>query len=185
MLADEPPGEAHRRRPGHPEGSAGSRPGLPPAPQTALAAYSFIYPLLTENAGLASSQVPLVLVGYGLGAFVGTYGGGRIGARRPYQVLFVGAAMTFLVLLALCLFSHEPVATVALVTLLGLFGMSTNPILMAMAVRFAGQAPTLASALSTSSFNLGTAIGSGVAGVAFASSLGATGAVVVGGALIP
>jgi predicted MFS family arabinose efflux permease len=84
------------------------------------------------------------------------------------------------VLGALCLFSHSPVVTIVLVVLLGLFGMSTNPILIGMAVRYADHAPTLASALSTSSFNLGTAIGSWIAGYALESTLGATGPVLVG-----
>ncbi|PRC60778.1 MFS transporter, partial [Mycobacterium sp. ITM-2017-0098] len=39
-----------------------------------------------------------------------------------------------------------------------------NPILIALAVRFAHHAPTLASALATSAFNLGTAVGSWIAG---------------------
>lgn len=147
---------------------------------SSLAAYSFISPLLTANTGLAGSQVPYVLVGYGLGAFVGSNLGGRLGADRPYTVLFTSAGMTFLVLGALALFSHSPVITVVLVCLLGLFGMSTNPILVGMAVRYADQAPTLASALSTSSFNLGTAVGSWVAGFALQTALGATGPVVVG-----
>ena len=147
---------------------------------SSLAAYSFISPLLTENTGLAASAVPLVLVGYGLGAFVGSNLGGRLGAKHQYGVLFVSAAMTFLVLGALCLFSHNVIVTVFLVVMLGLFGMSTNPILIGMAVRYADQAPTMASALSTSSFNLGTAVGSWIAGFAFASSLGATGPVLVG-----
>ena len=72
------------------------------------------------------------------------------------------------------------IVTVILVVMLGLFGMSTNPILIGMAVRYADQAPTMASALSTSSFNLGTAVGSWIAGFAFASSLGATGPALVG-----
>lgn len=147
---------------------------------SSLAAYSFISPLLTENTGLAASAVPLVLVGYGLGAFVGSNLGGRLGAKHQYGVLFVSAAMTFLVLGALCLFSQNVIVTVILVVMLGLFGMSTNPILIGMAVRYADQAPTMASALSTSSFNLGTAVGSWIAGFAFASSLGATGPVLVG-----
>jgi hypothetical protein len=71
---------------------------------SSLAAYSFISPLLTINSGLAASAVPLVLVGYGLGAFVGSNLGGSLGARRPYTVLFVSAAATLLVLGALCLF---------------------------------------------------------------------------------
>jgi predicted MFS family arabinose efflux permease len=147
---------------------------------SSLAAYSFISPLLTENTGLVPAAVPLVLVGYGLGAFVGSNLGGSLGAKRPYPVLFVSATATFLVLGALCLFSHNAIATISLVALLGLFGMATNPILIGMAVRYAGQAPTLASALSTASFNAGTAVGSWIAGFAIESTLGANGPVLVG-----
>jgi predicted MFS family arabinose efflux permease len=147
---------------------------------SSLAAYSFISPLLTTNSGLAATTVPLVLAGYGLGAFVGSNLGGRLGAHRPYAVLFTSATATFLVLGALSLFSHNPVITIALVVLLGLFGMATNPVLIGMAVRYADRAPTLASALSTSAFNLGTAVGSWIAGYALESALGATGPVLVG-----
>ncbi|WP_024794812.1 MFS transporter [Tomitella biformata] len=147
---------------------------------SSLAAYSFISPLLTENTGVAASSVPLVLLVYGVGALIGSNLGGRIGALRPYGVLFTAAAATFLVLVGLALFSHALVATVVLVFLLGLFGMSTNPILIGKAVGYAKQAPTLASALSTSAFNVGTAVGSGIAGFSLGSALGATGPVVVG-----
>lgn len=147
---------------------------------SSLAVYSFISPLLTMNSGLDASAVPLVLVGYGLGAFVGTNLGGSLGAKYPYPVLFVSAGMTFLVLVALFIFSHNPIATIVLLVLLGLFGMSTNPILIGMAVRFADRAPTLASALSTASFNLGTAIGSWIAAMALETTLGASGPVLVG-----
>jgi predicted MFS family arabinose efflux permease len=147
---------------------------------SSLAAYSFISPLLTENTGLPASAVPLVLLTYGVGALIGSNAGGAIGGRRPYAVLFTSATMTFLVLGGLALFSHHAVVTVILVGLLGLFGMSTNPILIGKAVGFADQAPTLASALATSAFNVGTAVGSWIAGFAIASSLGATGPVAVG-----
>ena len=147
---------------------------------SSLAAYSFISPLLTVNTGLAASVVPLVLVAYGVGAFIGSNLGGHFGAHRPYPALFIPAGMTFLVLGALALFSHYALVTVVLIFLLGLFGMATNPILIGKAVGYAGQAPTLASALSTSAFNLGTAVGSWIAGYALESSLGATGPVVVG-----
>ncbi|MGV9774909.1 hypothetical protein [Streptosporangium sp. NPDC003464] len=55
--------------------------------------------------------------------------------------------------------------------------------LISLSVRFAGQAPTLASALSVSAFNLGTAVGTWIAGRALDSSLEATGPVVVGTAI--
>lgn len=147
---------------------------------SSLAAYSFISPLLTENAGVSTSTVPLVLLAYGVGALLGSNLGGRLGTNRPYSVLFTAAAATFLVLVSLALFSYSPAATVVLVFLLGLFGMSTNPILISKAVGYADEAPTLTSALATSSFNVGTAVGSWIAGFALESVLGATGPVVVG-----
>ncbi len=150
---------------------------------SSLAAYSFISPLLTENTGMAASAVPLVLLAYGLGALIGSNLGGRLGTHRPYGVLFTAAGATFLVLVGLALFSHSPSATVVLVFLLGLFGMATNPILIGKAVGYADEAPTLASALATSAFNVGTAVGSWIAGFALESALGATGPVVVGAAI--
>ncbi|MEU2675257.1 hypothetical protein ABZ622_42100 [Streptomyces sp. NPDC007164] len=83
-------------------------------------------------------------------------------------------------LLAISLLAGYAVATVILVALLGFFGRGANPVLMALAVRFAKQAPVLASALTVSAFNLGTAIGSGIAGRTLDSSLGATGPAIVG-----
>ena len=83
-------------------------------------------------------------------------------------------------LLAICLLSAHAVPTVVLVVLLGLFGLSANPVLSSLAVRFAGVAPTLGVAMSVSAYNLGTAVGSGVAGAALSSGLGATGPAVVG-----
>ncbi|MBU8868066.1 MFS transporter [Paenarthrobacter aromaticivorans] len=147
---------------------------------SSLAAYSFVSPLLTQNTGIGAAAVPLVLVGYGVGAFIGSNLGGHFGAHRPFTALFVSAAMTFLVLGALCLLSRNAALTVILIFLLGLFGMATNPILIGKAVGYAHHAPTLASALSTSSFNLGTAVGSWIAGFAIESALGATGPVLVG-----
>jgi predicted MFS family arabinose efflux permease len=150
---------------------------------SSLAAYSFIAPLLTHNTGMTASAIPLVLLCYGIGAIIGSYLGGLFGAHRPFTVLFTAATMTFLVLGALALLSHEPVATVVLVALLGLFGMATNPVLIGKAVAYADRAPTLASALSTSAFNFGTAVGSWIAGFALESALGVTGPVVVGTAI--
>jgi DHA1 family inner membrane transport protein len=66
-----------------------------------------------------------------------------------------------------------------LVALLGLFGLAANLVLIALAVRFAAGS-ALGSALRVSAFNLGTAAGSWVAGLALDSTLGVTGPAVVG-----
>ena len=147
-----------------------------------LAAYSFISPLLTESTGLPASAVPLVLMVYGVGALVGANLGGHLGAHRPYAVMFVAAIMMFLVLVALALFSHTAAVAVPLLGLLGLFGTATNPLLIGKAVHYANHA-TLAAALSTSSFNVGIAVGTSLAGFALGTGLGTTGPVVVGAAI--
>jgi DHA1 family inner membrane transport protein len=145
-----------------------------------LAAYSYISPLLTDQAGIAAGLVPLVLVGFGVGSLIGTVYGGRLGDVRPHATTIVVAAATTVVLMAVCLLSEHAVPTVVLVALLGLIGLSANPVLSSLAVRFAGVAPTLGVAMSVSAYNLGTAVGSWVAGLTLGSSLGATGPAAVG-----
>jgi predicted MFS family arabinose efflux permease len=145
-----------------------------------LSAYSFISPLLTDRAGLPESLVPLVLVGFGIGALIGTLVGGRLGDVRPFATIIVAPAVTTILLLGICLLSGFAAPTVALVAVAGFFGLGANPVLMALAVRFAGCAPTLASALTVAAFNFGTAIGTWIAGYALDSGLGARGPVVVG-----
>ncbi|MFG1663849.1 MFS transporter [Streptomyces sp. Y7] len=148
-----------------------------------LAAYSYIAPLLTDRSGIASGIVPLVLVGFGLGALAGSLVGGRLGDRRPYTVTITAAAGAALLLLAISLLAGYAVPTIILIALLGFFGLGANPVLMSLAVRFARRAPVLASALTVSAFNLGTAIGSWIAGLTLDTSLGTTGPAVVGTAI--
>lgn len=145
-----------------------------------MTVYSFISPLLTDNAGLPNSTVPLVLVAYGVGAAVGSYVGGRIGDTRPLLLLFSSAGATLLIILALAFLSHVAVPTIVLVALLGLFGMSMNPVLIGMSVGYAKDAPTPSSAMCTAILNAGTAIGTAFADYAITTPLGATGPVVVG-----
>jgi predicted MFS family arabinose efflux permease len=145
-----------------------------------LSAYSYVSPLLTDRAGLAAGMVPLVLVGFGVGSLIGTIVGGRLGDLHPHATTIAVAASTTVVLLGICLLAASSVPTVLLVVLLGLIGLSANPVLSALAVRFAGVAPTLGVAMSVSAYNLGTAVGSGIAGHALDSELGATGPALVG-----
>lgn len=148
-----------------------------------LAAYSYISPLLTDQAGLAAGLVPLVLVGFGVGTLAGSLIGGRLSDARPYATAIAVPAVSTALLLGICLFSHQPALVAALVVLLG-FGLGGNPGLISMAVRFAGRTATLASALTVAAFNFGTAVGSLGAGLALDSELGAVGPAVVGTAIV-
>ena len=148
-----------------------------------LACYSYISPLLTGRAGIPATVVPLVLAGFGIGALIGTNTGGRLGDRRPTATALIGAAATALVLLAMALLSAHAVAAVILVALMGLTGFTVNPVVSSLAVRFAGNAPTLTAALTVSAFNTGIAVGTVVAGVALTSPLGLSGPALTGAAL--
>ncbi|MFJ2722483.1 MFS transporter [Streptomyces sp. NPDC087437] len=145
-----------------------------------LATYTFVTPLLTDRAGIPAGAVPLVLIVFGAGALGGTVIGGRFGDRRPMTTTIPAAAATALVLLALTPLATTPAVAVALIFLMALAGFTINPVITALAVRFAGDAPTLTSALTTSAYDTGIAAGSALAGQALASSLGVTGPALVG-----
>ena len=136
-----------------------------------LSVYSFISPLLTGRAGLPETAVPAALLLFGAAALAGNIVGGRLGDTRPYTTMTVTTALTVVAAAGICLFSTRAVPTLLLLTLLGLAGLSANPVLITLAARFGGKAPMLATAMPTSIFNAGTAIGTGVSAAALGSPL--------------
>jgi DHA1 family inner membrane transport protein len=145
-----------------------------------LSIYSFISPVLTERAGLPETTVPLALMAFGLAAFAGTLIGGRLGDTHPFALPHATAGLTLIAALGMLVFSTEPVLLLGMFALLGLVGFSSNGVLIALAVRFGGEGPTLAAAMPTSIFNVGIAVGTLVTGRALESSLGALAPAVVG-----
>jgi DHA1 family inner membrane transport protein len=145
-----------------------------------LTVYSYVSPLLTDVTGLPAGAVPLALVLFGATALVGTIVGGRVGDARPYATILGASAVTLLAIVTLGLVAPMPAPTLAVIALLGLTGLSANPVLGILAIRFGGSAPTLASALTPSAFNLGTAVGTGIASVSLHSSLGAHAPILIG-----
>jgi DHA1 family inner membrane transport protein len=145
-----------------------------------LSVFSYISPLLTERTGLPGSAVPIVLVVFGVAALVGTLLAGRLGDTRPSGTVLVCGALTLLAILGLAAASTVPAPTIALFALLGFAGLSANPVLGLAAIRFGGSAPTLASALTPSAFNLGTALGTGITSAALGGALGTLAPLAVG-----
>jgi predicted MFS family arabinose efflux permease len=155
-----------------------------------LGAYSYISPLLTDRAGIPAGLVPLVLVGFGIGALAGTALGGRLGDRHPLATVAGAVTLTALLLVLLALTSTHSTSVVVLVVVLGASGLGANPVLIAQTLRHAGHGSTLASSLATSAFNLGTAAGSALAGATISTSWSLVGpatlgAVLTGSALLP
>ncbi|MHA4854028.1 MFS transporter [Rhodococcus sp. MSC1_016] len=148
-----------------------------------LGAYSFISPLLTDRAGISPALVPLVLVGFGVGALVGTALGGRIGDRWPLPTIAAAVTLTSVLLLVLAATASHSAIVVGLIVVLGASGLGANPVLIAQTMRFAGHGSRLASSLATAAFNLGTATGSALAATTLSTSLDAVGPAVLGAAI--
>lgn len=129
-----------------------------------VAAYSYIAPLLTDRAGVAAGLIPVVLTAFGIGSFIGTLLGGRLGDTRPGLVTIVTPAASTVLLVLISVITDQPILTGILVAIFGLFGLSANGVLIHTAVQAAGNAAPLGSAFTVAAFNLGTAIGTAVVG---------------------
>jgi predicted MFS family arabinose efflux permease len=148
-----------------------------------LGTYSYISPLLTHRAGISETLVPVVLVGFGVGALLGTVVGGRFGDRHPLATIAVAVTCSATAMLTLAATAGHATVNVILVLLLGAFGLGANPVLIAQTLRYAGGRSTLASSLATAAFNVGTAGGTALAGLTLSTSLGLAGPAVLGAAI--
>ncbi len=145
-----------------------------------LAAYSYVSPLLIQTAGFHAGTVPWILAVFGIGSFIGTLLGGRVGDRHPHMLTVIVPAFTVLFLTTMLLTAHSPLVLVLALTGLGLVGLSANPVLISLALRYAKNAPTLGSALSVAAFNLGTMAASWFGGRSLESPLGMLGPIALG-----
>ncbi|UOQ88107.1 MFS transporter [Agromyces endophyticus] len=143
-------------------------------------AFTYIAYTLTEVSGFAAGTVPWLLVLFGAGLVVGNWAGGRLADRSIDGTLlaFIGALVVVLALFAWLAFS--PVATIVLLVLMGAFGFGTVPGLQSRIMRYASDAPTLASGANIAAFNLGNALGAWAGGLTIAAGLGFTSPIWVG-----
>ncbi|MEL4320410.1 MFS transporter [Leifsonia sp. YIM 134122] len=143
-------------------------------------AFTYIAYTLTEVSGFAASAVPWLLVLFGGGLFVGNWLGGRL-ADRSIDGTLLGFLIALTVVLVLfALLAWSPVATIALLFLMGGFGFGTVPGLQTRIMGYADGAPTLASSANIAAFNLGNALGAFVGGLAITAGLGYTSPLWVG-----
>ncbi|TCM40240.1 Cmx/CmrA family chloramphenicol efflux MFS transporter [Kribbella sp. VKM Ac-2568] len=131
-----------------------------------LVIFSYLAPLLTETTGLPSGAVPAVLALYGVGSLIGITIGGRNADATPFRTLSVGITGVVALSAVLAIWASVPVVAVGAIFLLGGFGFATNPALNARVFSLAEEAPTLATAVNFSSFNVGITIGPWLGGLA-------------------
>ncbi|GAA3396544.1 Cmx/CmrA family chloramphenicol efflux MFS transporter [Cryptosporangium minutisporangium] len=135
-------------------------------------AFSYAAPLITDVAGLSEAAVPVLLLMFGIGAFLGNLIGGRFADRGALTNLHISFVALLVVMAALATLAGYAVATVALLLLMGITGYSAAAALNARVFLLSAQAPTLASAVNTSAFNVGNTIGPWAGGAAISAGLG-------------
>ncbi len=135
-------------------------------------AFMYIEPLATTVTGYSQAAVPWLLLLFGLGLFVGNILGGKAADKNLEGTLRVLAVLLVATLIVYALVTPWKVPLAVVLFLLGLIGFATTPALQLRVMRYADDAPTLASAANIGAFNLGNAIGVALGGVAISAGLG-------------
>lgn len=148
-----------------------------------VGAYTYMAFTLTDVSGFATSAVPWLLVLFGVGTFVGNFFGGKAADKALDPALTAILAVLTVVLAAFALTAHNQVATIIALLLMGTIGLSAAPGLQVRGMKYAEDAPGLASGATIAAFNIGNAIGAWIGGLALAAGLGFVSPLWVGAAL--
>ncbi|WP_246118932.1 MFS transporter [Cupriavidus campinensis] len=131
-----------------------------------FAVITYVQPLLTRVSGYGEAAVSPILLLFGGGMIIGNILGGRMADRRPTGALLGSLAALTVVLAAMTLALHQPVAVVAFVGVLGVAAFTTVSPLQLRVLRHAhGAGQNLASSFNIAAFNLGNGIGAWLGGV--------------------
>ena len=124
-----------------------------------FATFTYVTPLLEDVGGLSPHRVTIALLLFGLGTTAGMLLGGRLADWRQIPALAGLLCALILSSLALAWVSGVGWAMVALLPVWGATMFGCGPALQTRVVDHSTGAPTLASALNQSAFNLGNASG--------------------------
>ncbi|GAA5020795.1 Cmx/CmrA family chloramphenicol efflux MFS transporter [Streptomyces siamensis] len=149
-----------------------------------FASFTFLAPVVTGTAGMGELWVPVVLVLFGAGSFVGVTVAGRLSDRRPGLVVAVGGPLLLSGWGALAVLAHEPAALLCLVFVQGALSFALGSTLITRVLYEAAAAPTMAGSYATAALNAGAAVGPFVAATTLTTAAGDTGPLWVSGLLV-
>ena len=144
---------------------------------------SYITPILTEVAGYAESNVPWLLVLFGLGTTAGNLLGGRLADWSIPRTLVVGFVCLAAVFTLFWATSANPVVAAVGVFAFGFNGFALGTAIQARAILAAGGGASLVAASQQAAFNVGNAIGAFLGGTVIAAGLGYRAPILVAGLL--
>lgn len=146
-------------------------------------AFTYVAPMMTQVAGFADSSVTWLLMVFGVGLFIGNVYGGKAADRALSNTLLFCLATLTATLMLFVFTAHSKVGAVVTLFLLGTFGFATVPALQMRVLKYASAAPTLASGVNISAFNLGNALGAYLGGLTISAGFGYTSPSAVGAGL--
>ncbi|WP_338324745.1 MFS transporter [Nonomuraea polychroma] len=137
-----------------------------------IGGFTYIAFTLTEVSGFATATVPWLLVLFGAGTFVGNHVGGKLADRALNTSLITIMTVTAAVLAVFALTAQSRAMTIVSLLLMGTAGLATAPGLQLRTMKYAQDAPTLASGANIAAFNIGNALGAWLGGLAIAAGYG-------------
>ncbi|MEV5704162.1 MFS transporter [Actinoallomurus sp. NPDC052274] len=148
-----------------------------------FASFTYVAPMMTNVAGFSASSMTVLLVIFGLGMATGNLLAGRYAGRRLMPSLYVFLAGLTVVLSVFVVTAHSKALAACTLFMLGLFGFATVPALQMRILDTAAGAPTLASALNLSAFNIANALGAFLGGTVISAGFGYTSPNAIGAVL--
>lgn len=129
----------------------------------AYASFSFFTPLLEDNAGFSTNATTIILLVYGICAYIGNMIVGKFADQHAVAVLRVGHGLLFIALLALAAFSGAQPLVLVMVIVVGFVGVTMNPALVTRVAEVGG-AGTMVSTIHTAVISAGVTLGSSISG---------------------
>ena len=145
-----------------------------------FATFTFLAPIVTDTAGLPELWVPVVLVLFGSGSFIGVTVAGRYSDHRPGFVIAVGGPLLLIGWVALVVLAAHPVALLILVFVQGMSAFAVGSTLIARVLYAASGAPTMGGSYATAALNIGATCGPALAAASLPGPAGNLGRVWVG-----
>jgi len=136
-----------------------------------IAFFAYSVPFLTQTSGVPEGLIPWVLLGSGIASLGSNLIGGRLGDWRPVPAMIGALVLATLLYLALAAVSDNALLASLALWCIWLVGFAYVGPIQTRILIDTKDAPNLASALISTAFNLGIAIGAGVGGAALAGGL--------------
>lgn len=136
--------------------------------------FTYIAYTLTRVTHFADSSIPYILFLFGIGVFVGNNIGGRSADKHLKATIsgYLGALFFILVIFALT--ASNKTAAVLSILIMGVLGFAPVSAVQMRVMRYASNAPSLASGANIASFNIGNTIGAAAGGFLIAKNFGYT-----------